>query len=102
VSTTTVIDCSAGSLRILAQQLDPVHPRHVEIEQQEPARRWNAVGAQQLERSMPSVAMNRWLVTLPLANAPLDGHDVDLVVVDQQDVERMIIHGTPHRSRPAR
>src|SRR5690606_3918157 len=71
----------------LAQELDAVHPRHIQIEEHYPPPLRNVVRAQHLE-GFDTVARDEERVRdVMLRERPLHVHHVHLVVLDEQDVE---------------
>ncbi len=74
----------------LAQKLDTVHTRHVEIEEYQAAVLWHQRATQHLESLEP---VPRYIELIRKATAierSTDVHYVDLIVLDQQDVEHAL------------
>src|SRR5579885_1350190 len=84
----------------LAQELDAVHARHVEIEQDDSAVARNGAVAELLQRLQSVAREEKRIRDVVLLERALDVHHVHFVVLDEQDVQQPVggrysHHGTP-------
>ena len=78
-----------------AEELDAVHPGHIEVEQHEPPVGRDLAVAEHLQRLDAVLATCRGFDDLVLLERPPDVHHVDRVVLHEEDVE----HPTRRSSR---